>query len=1456
MKKNGRHTIFLPWRCFWLSLLALLLLCNGPSAYTQSLPAYRFEYLLIEDGLPQNTINCMAQDGYGFMWFGTNNGLCRYDSYEFEVFQADGGGVTLPDNLVRDIAVDERGRVWIGSSRGLSFFDPQRHVVVPFADSLWKGQPVEGVSSLMVHGNTVWAGTLRSGIFRVEFQGQEMRVVQHFSEGNGKIPESRVNVIYRDADGTVYAGGDAAAYVLDEAEKRFVVPGDERALPPATSVNDIYGDGEGNLYFSTRNGLFVVADSVMTYYPPDAEDPLALGHGVVNCVRQDVTGQVLVATLGGLYLFLPGEGIFRAFPQEGHEHFRLNSEFVSTLHCDTLGNVWIGTEAGGINKFNVHQHPFLHYTHDPNDPNSLNVNTVNSIYTEQEELWIGTAGGGLNHVNMKSGRFDHHTFRAGDARSLSSNYVSAILRGSEHTLWVGTWGGGLNGLTTGGRRPVIERVGVDGGRYSGSQPDAFIAAMVEDPGGFLLIGAEGGLWMLHYATRHFTALQAPPEMERELQEIGCVLLDSKGYYWIGTRQGLFRFPRSSVRQTRDDTLVVSMLQYFQHEPADDRSLPGDYIISLLEDSRGNLWIGTYGNGLVKAEVTSAGHLVCENYTTDDGLSNNVIYGIVEDRMERLWMSTDNGISMLEPDSSHFRRFYMHDGLLSNQFYWSAAHKSAYGTIFFGGVEGLNYFNPVRFFDYDFRPSPRITHFRIHNREVRPGVAFNNRVAIDRPVYTVDTIRLTYQSNNISFEFSSLDYYLPEKSRYAYMLTGVDQDWVNVPASRRFANYNYLEGGTYTFLLKASNGDGLWSEQPTAVTIIVTPPFWKTNWFIALVVAFIVLLSYGVVRYQLRRIVAQKKLLEEKVQRRTREIEQQKVILEQQAQELMESNAKLEQRGEKIEQQKEELETMNEEVSKQRDELMLLNEKVNEVNQVQLRFFTNISHEFQTPLTLITSPVDRLLKQFRDNREAVHLLQIVDRNAQRLLMLIRQLLEIRKIETGHQTLQVELTDVKAFIEQIFHSFDDLAARNRMDYRLDLSLGRSAWIDKEKLENVLYNLLSNAFKFSDPGATIVLAGSIRKLDAAEALVLSVSDTGEGIPAEKMEKLFDRFQQLSTSRKQQRAGAGIGLSMARSLVELMHGTIEVESEPGEGTAFTITLPVSKSAFEEDEIDTTGQVFESNIHDRVAVLVDQIDGPAPLEHKVYGAAVDTVLVVEDNPDMRSFICSSLAPWFRVIEAENGEEGLARAQKEGPAIVISDIMMPGMDGIGLCDRLKSNLYTSHIPVILLTARSGTEDQVKGLQTGADDYVTKPFNVDVLTARVKTLISNRDRLREKYGRLEEVAADDDGLSALDRKFFERAVEIVGKHYSDPAFDVDQFASEMLVSRSQLYNKLKAITNLSANEFINTYRLKRSYALLEQGELQISEVAYETGFNDPKYFSRIFRKYYHMKPSEVGRGVGD
>lgn len=1440
--------MFTRGRNLTIIILGILLWNFG---FSQNQLNYRFQYLQIEDGLPQNTINDIARDNYGFMWFGTNNGLARYDGYSFKAFKSDENNPnSLPDNMISTIEPCSDNLLWIGSASGLSYFDQLNGEIVRFqADTL--NDKIVKVTSIVANNNEIWVGTSNNGIVQlVKTKSDQYKVKQHFCVENGNLTNNNIIRIYANEKGIIFVGTETEALCFNPEQNIFISKYKGKSLPQNTYVFDIFESSNSDLYLATFNGLAVIWNNTNSpeWFLNNPAIPNTIEHNTIHKVAEDALGNILVGSLGGLQIFDTYSGKFYSMPEEGPENFKLNNQFISTLFCDQTGNVWIGTEKGGINKYNVNQNQFDFYAFDPNNSNSLNENNINSIFKEKDYLWIGTAGGGLNRLNLKTGNFTHYTHTAFNPSSLSSNYVTSIVRGSDGILWVGTWGGGLNAVNTTNGTTVTPITRTTSG-YSNEVVDYFISSMVNDSRGFLLIGTQGGLSTLDYKTHKFTTLTNNNDSLPALSEIGCILLDSKGFYWLGTRNGLFRFPANSIRNTTNPSFELNHIQFFSSKSKSGNPLPGDYIIALTEDKAGNIWIGTYGNGVAKALIDKNNHLNCVNYSQTEGLSNNVVYGIQEDLNGNLWFSTDFGLSMLNTQQNTFRSFFKQDGLLNNQFYWSASYKSDDGELYFGGTEGLNYFKPENILTYKFTPTPKVTKFTVFNEEIRPNQKLHDKTVITKPIFSADTILLTYRDNNISFDFSAFDYYLPEKASFAYMMTEIDKDWIIVPAERRFANYNNLSGGTYQLLLKASNCDGIWNEKPTVITIIVTPPFWRTQWFRILLVVSVLLLTFFLIQLQMRRIIQQKKILEEKVKIRTQKIEDQNVILEKQASELLDNNHQLERRQKQIEQQKEELENKTNEILKQRDELILLNEKVKEINQQQLKFFTNISHEFRTPLTLIISPLERLLDKFKNDEENGNIVKIINRNANRLLMLINQLLEIRKIETGNQELQVELTDTKSFLHEVLNSFQSLAIKNNIHFISSLNVNSISWLDKEKLENVMYNLLSNAFKFTPENKTITVTASNFRINDNDYLKIAVADEGIGIPENEIGKLYDRFYQVTESKNHMNRGTGIGLSLVKSLIDIMYGTIEVESQPGVGTKFTIHIPVNKQFFADHEIDTTGQTFESDIKNKVAILYDQITTPTSIDISTNEELIEKVLVIEDNHDMRSFICSSLSQFYKVYEAENGREGYEMAKKLEPALIISDIMMPEMNGLELCRRIKNNLYTSHIPVILLTAKGKVEDFVEGLENGADDYIAKPFNVDILIAKVNGIIENRKILRNKFRSLEEVNTSEITTSTLDTQFFEKVNTVVEKYYTDSSFDVDHFASAMFVSRSQLYKKLKAITNLSANDFINVYRLKKSVELLKKGDLQISEIAYSTGFNDPKYFSRIFKKFYKCSPSD-------
>ena len=1416
---------------------------------------YRFQYLQIEDGLPQNTINAIAKDNVGFMWFGTNNGICRYDGFSFESFKSEKNDPnSLPDNMISAIEPGSDNKLWIGSSNGLSYFDPSTDKIIRFSSANSESPKIIKVSTIVAQGDNIWVGTLTNGIYLLsKNKNGEFEQVSHFCDQESNLQSNAVNVIYTTRDKKIWAGTSNGLFNYSEQEKKFRLFTANNSILQTTFINDIFESKPGDIYIGTYNGLAVIRKNSLTanWYFPNFSTSNTLAHGTVNKVSEDIRGGILVGSLGGLQLFNPVSGLFTSFQEEGPDHFILNNKFVNTIYCDNSGNVWVGTEKGGVNKFNVFQKQFGLYTNAPMNPNSLNVNTVNSIYRENDRLWIGTAGGGLNSVDVQTGKFTHYKYDVYNNQSISSDFISSIVRGSDGNLWVGAWGGGVNCIKGSASSPSIQRITANTPGYKNDLVDYFVSTLWNDSEhGLLVIGAQGGLSTLSYSNHKFTTLTSPNSSTPPISEVGCILKDSKNYYWIGTRNGLFRFPASSIKETESSILPVEGLQFYTNNTDDSLSLPGHYIISLLEDSNGGIWAGTYGNGFCKIEVQNNGDLKCTNFSQKDGLSNNVTYSILEDKNHKLWISTDYGLSEFNPKDHKFRNFYKQDGLLNNQFYWSASFKDQKGNLYFGGTDGLNFFNPEEIAEYKHVVTPKITHLKIFNQEIKAGEKRHKKVILNKPVFNCDTITLPYQDNNLSFDLSAFDFNLPEKTSFAYMIEGIDKEWIVVPAQRRFITYSNLPAKTFNLLIKASNSDGIWNNNPTKVTIIIAPPFWKTIWFSIVLIIGVLVAVFFTIQYQIQRLIDQRRILEEKVVQRTRQIEDQKVILEKQAIELLESNHKLERRQTLIENQKEELENKNNEISEQRDKLIVLNNKVEEINHQQMTFFTNISHEFRTPLTLIISPVEQMISKMSPNNETFDLLKIVNRNAQRLLMLINQLLEIRKIETGNQVLNVEKTDARTFILEIFNSFADLAQKNEIDFRNQLSItGAESWIDHEKLENVLYNLLSNAFKFTPKQGQIILNALTKEENNTTYLDFFVKDTGSGIPKEHIERLFDRFFQVPENHLSKNQGSGIGLSLVKDLVEMMHGTISVTSEPGQGSTFSVSVPVSKKAFGKDEIDENGQVFESDIKNKVALLSENISNTEPIENNKDQTEAETVLVVEDNADMRSFICTNLAEYFRVIEAENGRQGYEMAKDEEPSLIISDIMMPEMNGLDLCKKIKNNLYTSHIPIVLLTAKGNVEDFVEGLEQGADDYISKPFNIEILIAKVTAIIANRKKLKNRYNSLEEVNPSELTISPLDSQFFSKINEVVDQNYTNADFDVDQFASLMYMSRSQLYKKIKAITDLSTNDFINVYRLKKSAEMLKQGHLQVSEIAYAVGFNDPKYFSRIFRKFFKVSPSE-------
>jgi signal transduction histidine kinase/ligand-binding sensor domain-containing protein/DNA-binding response OmpR family regulator len=1375
--------------------------------------SYRLRYLTTEEGLSQNTVDDLLRDSHGFMWFATWNGLCRYDGYSVQVFKAEDQPRGLPDNFVQSLCLGPNDQLWIGTAHGLGLYDlAQAQFVRPRGlDSPLRRANVEALAT--DSQGRLWVGTTDHGLYCLRETAQSDsfawdHVPLAHQPIHSLLPDERSGCVLGTSDGVL----------VYEPGSRSLVPAYPLPGPEPIGVRSLWREDNGTLWVGTSSGLFRFTDpqALAQSFYHDPDNPNSLIHNTVTTLARDPQGQLLIGTLGGLCTYTAAGDIQ---PIQGNPatHGQLNNPFVNSLFCDNYGNVWIGTEKGGVNTYNIHQKPFQQLVHQRGQVNSLSHGTVNSVLAEPDFLWIGTAGGGLNRVNRQNGRIQAAQFDPHRAGSLSSDFVTAIHRDSQGSLWLGTWGGGLNRLR-GNDMTHIDR-------YWGNthgQGSEFISSLWADEQGRLLAGTSAGLMRFEPESGMFTPILLADPASGELPpKVGCLLRDRRGRYWVGTRKGLRVF--DGLVPAPDQQRLMPTHQQTFYADGEPGSLPGDYIISLHQDQTGQIWIGTFGNGLIRVAEQEGEIVGFEALTQADGLCNNTVYSIEESQAGELWLSTDYGLARLDPATGVFTNYFERDGLADNQFYWSASCRDAEGRLYFGGVDGLTYFLPESIQAYPYPPQVAFSDFRVFNRSLQVGEMRHGETALPRSITLADTVRLSYRDNVFSIEFTAQTYYLPKRLTYRYQMVGVDQDWVEVPAERHFASYTNLSGGSYRFRVMAVNEDGISSAAPRELTVVIDPPFWETSWFTGLLALIGVLAVMSYIRLHTYYLRQQKRKLERQVLRRTEQIEAQKTKLEEQKGHLME-----------------------------------LNEKVKMVNQLRLRFFTNISHEFRTPLTLIIDPIESLLEAHGPETATGRTLRMMHRNGQRLLHIINQLMHFRRLEAGKLKLRAGEGDLKAFVQGIYASFTGLADQRKVTYQLALKGQPVAgtWFDAEKLENVLYNLLANAFKYTPESGQIVLTlAFIETNQAAPRVEMSVSDSGVGIPPAQQALIFDHFYQVENAENRHLHGSGIGLSLTKELVNGMHGDIWVSSTPGAGSLFTVSLPYRQADFGKHEREGQPVAYHSNLSTQVQLTRDELAVPVVESTLVSSAAhrdLPLILIVEDNHDLRAFLGQSLKGRYRILESDNGKDALELARKYTPHLIISDIMMPIMDGLELCSHLKGSIQTSHIPVILLTARHMVEHWIEGLETGADDYMPKPFNLKVLHARIDNLIASRHQLKLVFTKEERPAIPEVTDNPIDQAFLQQVYDQLDQRYTDPEFTHDQLADDLCISRSLLYKKLKALTGMTVTELINSHRLRQASRLLNERQVAIAEVAYQCGFSDPKYFSRVFRKYYGMSPSEYAQ----
>jgi len=1419
-----------------LTLTIILILQLG---LAWSLP-YKITYLTADNGLSRNLIDYIFRDSRGFMWMCTSKGVDRYDGYEFMHFNSRNAENPLQSDNVHCIEEDANGNLWIGTENGLYFLNYKTGEITSatkiFGSKFSFCTRQIALISKDEQGN-LWIG-YGNGLAKISVQNNETEAQEIYHSAaiitsilhyNGNIYLGNGNEVFR-----LVKGNDGKYQRINSDEKLKHFPG---------LIQVLYADN-GLIWIGTTLGLYKYEpiSEQLTEYVANSLNPNSLTSSYISDIKKNKDGQLLIGTLIGLNIYDYHTNAFTHITTEpGADGLSLNNNFVNCLWVEN-NMVWIGTDKGGINLLSPDQNLFSNIYNIPGNRNSIAKNPVNAIYeTGEGDLLVGVVEGGLNIRRSGSSDFTHINNQLGNSHSLSHNTVSCICQDFNGDYWIGTWGKGINRLKkTANFTSNFEQFYNKPGGYS--ILNDFVAAMVPDTKNKgLWIGMREGLDFLDLTTGQFRHILTNLPEEKRIHFVTGMYIDSKQRLWIGTGFGLFCIYLNECDLSKNKIKY----KYFLYSLANPEQQIYEKINCIIETKDHRLWFGSNGNGIYYLDEKS-GSMKFVNYDEHSGLLDNVVYGMVEDEAGTLWLSTDKGLCAFNASRNSIRSYTVTDGLKSNQFYWDSYCKGRDGKIYFGSVAGITVFDPLKSVPVNTKNTASITRIKILNEDVFLTKSISSGDYLSFEGSRLTGIKLRESDKAFSVEFSALTYYQADKIKYAYRLKGFDNNWTEVTSDRRFATFTNINNGKYELEIKCTNADGTWSDQITTLNIRVIPPFYKTWWFLLILFSSI---AYGVYSYSVHRINLLKKQkiqLKQLVDERTYEIEQQKEKLEEQSEQLQLNMEKLIEHQEEVSRQNEVLTQQNQKITHQKEQLIQLSRKVQEANIDKIAFFTNITHEFRTPITLILGPVERALK-LSTNPKVLEQLNIVQRNSRLLLTLINQLMDFRKVDSGKMELVTTQQNFVDFLDDLILPFEDLVKERGIVFRKEYRIDPPEFLfDKDNMQKVMGNLLSNAIKFTPNGGIITVIAStyIDKADQKEKLYMAVKDTGNGVAEEDMEKIFDRFYQSKQNQSftsSGQSGTGIGLYLCKRIIQLHNGKIDVRNQSTGGAVFRFIIPIERRI--SNVVSVNGKPMEMIVANQVAQ-----NEPTPEINK----NKPLLLIVEDNSDMRQYIRSILSSEYNVLEAPNGVVGLEITNRYLPDLIISDIMMPEMDGMEFCKRVKTSFTTSHIPVMLLTAKSSTDTQIESFHQGADAFLIKPFDEDLLKAVIQNLSDKRKRIQLNFSEKMDTEALNFDDESLDKKFMDKALKVIKENYTNPEFDVAEFIDTMGISRSLLHKKLTNLAGQSASRFIRVYRLNVGRELIIKNRashsLNISEIAYEVGFNDPKYFTRCFTKHFGIQPS--------
>ena len=1337
--------------------------------------AQEFSALNVNNGLSNNQVNCIFKDSRGFMWFGTMSGLNRYDGFTCRIFRHNAADpASIADDYVSGIAAAPGNRLYISTRNGDVLYDP---VTEQFSDAAtWlksKGLPLTGINCTQQADSSFWVGYKDGNIYRINEKknGAVTRILHHAGVPVAditKTSDNRLGILYLNGELDMLDITTGRLISHYNAITRFIdnKPLSLRLFTDAQQDMWIYMPGSdfGVIYINSKDGEIRRLSSKNS----------SLNNDIVNSIVQDEKGQIWIGTdHGGINVL--DKKTFKSYHLLRREEDvkSVAENAIYALYKDDLGIIWCGTYKRGISYYAENMLKFDLYVHKYADPHSLSYNDVN-CFTEDRNgnVWIGSNGGGLIYFDRQANTFTQMKHNPLNDNSISNDVILSLYVDDDNSLWIGYYFGGLDNYHNGSfthYRP---------GTASNSLSNKSVWKIFKDKQQNFWIGTlGGGLDRFDRTSGYFYHNNVNIPNSVHSNYITDLAEDVKGNLWIGTAYGI-------------DVLDKAKGVYI-HYLRETHQLSNDNTSSLLCDSRGIMWVGTR-DGLNAYDPDKQQFIA---FHMQDGLPDNNIISILEDNDHHLWVSTSNGLSkiIVQQEKKGAIGISCHnydekDGLQGNAFNINAALKLTSGELLFGGSDGFNVFDPARVKPIRHEPPLVFTSLQLFNRTIAVNEKQHNHVILPAAMPETNEIVLRHNENDFSIDFAALDFTNTDKNRYTYTykLEGFNKEWQTTDGKSRRINYTNINPGDYTLLLKAVNDDSAQPWKGISLRIRILPPFWATPLayvcYVLLIAAILLLL---------RRIVLQRAQRRFALQQERREAKQ-----------------------------------------------------LHELDMLKIKLFTNLSHEFRTPVSLILAPLEEVITHEGDHNFR-HKLYLIRRNAKRLLYLANQLMDFRKMEMQELKLNPAPGDIIGFIREVVYSFTDLAERKQVElfFQADNETLYTSF-DHDKIERILYNLLSNAFKFTlANGSVKVLTGFTSTGDQA-ILEIKVTDTGIGIPPERHEKIFEQFFQSDSPGGFVNQGSGIGLAITREFVKLCKGTIIVDSEVNKGTCFTLHLPM-------EILPVTTQPAESatvEMEEMLPADINEQQEPGlaePLPALIKGEK-QTILLVEDNDDFRFYLKENMKAFYNIIEAPDGLTGWQKTLSAHPDLVVSDVNMPVMNGIALCTKIKNDNRTRQIPVILLTALTTEEEQLRGLEKGADDYIVKPVRFEIMLSRVRNLLTRRAPAKQVMV-LPPPASTGAVLSA-DEKFMQKALEIVEKNLSNAGFSVEELSRELFMNRVSVYRRIYAITGQPPIEFIRGVRLQRAAQLLTQTEMNVTEVAYEVGFNNPKYFTKYFKITYNMLPS--------